>query len=232
MRDEEALLSVERLELTIPTVDEPVVVPPLSVGAGEWVTVTGPSGRGKSTLLETLAGLRTPRPGRGPSWTGRFRVGDAALSDEPEPGRSGHGDLAAYRRHVAWLPQRPQLEPGAVRDSFTILAHWPDSGVRDEGAVLHDARQILIELELPDAVLDQSSSTLSGGEITRVALARILLLKRPVLLLDEPGASLDTARSRRAREAVTRHLPGSAVLVAAHDEVWPIGASTTVEVGR
>jgi ABC-type nitrate/sulfonate/bicarbonate transport system ATPase subunit len=141
----------------------------LHVNAGEVVAVLGPSGCGKSTLLELLAGLQEPD-------AGELAVGGAS---------SARGRAAV----CAYMPQRDLLLPW--RDALANAALALEAqGVRRREARLRAAplfeRFGLAEFEraLP--------GELSGGMRQRVALLRTLLAGRPVLLLDEPFASLDS----------------------------------------
>ena len=193
-------------------------VPILDLPPGSWTVLRGPSGGGKSTLLDILAGLRRRQPAssEGLAWSGTVWAGDVELSA---------ATIGRYRRSVAWLPQRPELETGVVRESFTSLAGYRDSGFTSPAAAVAAAEPLLERLDLPRAILDQPAETLSGGETTRVALTRLIILKRPVVLLDEPGAALDEPRSQAAAALVRHALRESAVLVVAHDAVWEIPES-------
>lgn len=202
----------------------------LSIASGEWVRLDGPSGSGKTTLIETLAGLTAPDTANRRdrlSWTGAFRAAGVELRSDRRP----RDRLAAYRRQVAWLPQRPDLEPGPAGATLDALTHFRGSGLSDLAAVRDRGRELAAELDLPTGIFDQDAAAVSGGEVTRIALVRLALLGRPVVLLDEPGASLDGPRSERAVAMLRRHLPGSAVLVASHDPVWSAAADRSVQVG-
>lgn len=143
--------------------------------------VFGPSGAGKTSLLEALAGWRTPA-------AGRLRVGATVLFD----GEAGVS-LAIERRGAGYVPQDALLFPhwdvgrnlraGAARAAG---AQAPEGLVRDTCA--------LLEIE---HLLSRSTAQLSGGERQRVALARALVSRPGFLLLDEPLGSLDVALRRR-----------------------------------
>lgn len=203
---------------------------------GEWIALRGPSGCGKSSFLEIVAGLRAPageapaRRGRQDDldWTGTVSANRIAIGHADRPS----GTLHAYRCGIAWLPQRPALEAGLVGETFRVLARFRHSGISAPDDALSVAGPLLEEMDLPPDVLTQPSATLSGGEMTRVALVRVILLRRPLILLDEPGAALDRERSRSAAAILRRELPESTVLIVGHDDRWDIPEIRSVEVGR
>ena len=141
----------------------------LSLGPTGSVAVIGPNGAGKSTLLRTLAGIEPPT-------SGRVRIGDRDLSS-----LSG----AARAQAIGYLPQH-------------FAPYWDLSvnelvrlGAERTGKIAHD----IIEKALADYELEtlhhRRWSTLSGGERARTLLAMVLAVDPPVLLADEPAASLD-----------------------------------------
>jgi NitT/TauT family transport system ATP-binding protein len=140
----------------------------LEVEAGEVVGIVGPSGCGKTTLLELVAGLR-------PSDSGVITVG-------------GQSQPSERLERCAYMPQRDLLLPWLSALDNAALAHRIAGVPRQEAraqAGCHFARLGLAGFE--DARPDQ----LSGGMRQRVAFLRTLMVGRPVLLLDEPFASLD-----------------------------------------
>ncbi|MDE1184179.1 ATP-binding cassette domain-containing protein [Paraburkholderia sp.] len=153
--------------------------------AGDSVSVTGPSGSGKSVFLRALA-LLDPLDGGEILWCGN---------------RPGRQVIPAYRRHVAYLRQRPALIDGTVEDNLRYpfsLATYAD--IRFDRA---RAASLATQAGRGPDFLDQYASDLSGGEAQIVALIRVLQLDPRVLLLDEPTASLDPASSQ-AIEALVR----------------------------
>ncbi|MGV4981728.1 thiol reductant ABC exporter subunit CydD [Streptomyces sp. NRAIS4] len=172
-----------------------------SVEPGETVAVVGPSGAGKSTLLNVLLGFVEPAEGR-------VRVGGADLADL---------DLEEWRSRIAWVPQRPHLYAGTIAENVRLAR--PDA---DEGAVrraLRDAGALEFVDALPegaDTVLGEDGGGLSAGQRQRLALARAFLADRPVLLLDEPTASLDGGTEAEVVAAVRRLAAGRTVLLVVH----------------
>ena len=140
------------------------------------VALFGPSGAGKTTVLESIAGLRRPR-------RGVIRIGERTLFDA-EAGV----DVPCHRRRVGYVPQDLALFPHMnVRRN---ILYGAESGPGGGFELVMD----LLEL---GPLLDRGVGGLSGGERQRVALARALATSPALLLLDEPLAALDaTLRSR------------------------------------
>jgi putative ABC transport system ATP-binding protein len=169
---------------------------------GERVAVVGPSGCGKSLLLRALAGLDSLD-------AGQVIFANRAMKDWYIP---------HYRAQVVYLPQRPALLEGTVEDNFKsvfkLKTHAPRRYHRDR--VLAD----LAVLGRGQAFLDQPAAVLSGGETQIVALVRALQLQPPVLLLDEPTASLDPATTQKVEVLIDTWIKahsGHACLWTSHD---------------
>ncbi|MHB8958383.1 MAG: thiol reductant ABC exporter subunit CydD, partial [Candidatus Limnocylindrales bacterium] len=145
------------------------------VGPGEVVAVTGPSGAGKSTLLGAVLGFVTPTTGR-----------VAVVGDDGAALDVMTLDPEAWLARIAWVPQVPYLAPVSVADNVRLGA----PAASDETIAVALAAVGLGDLPL-DRVLGERGSGLSGGQRRRIGVARALVRRAPVLLLDEPTAGLD-----------------------------------------
>ena len=173
----------------------------LRVDAGSLVALVGPSGAGKSTLFQLL--LRFARPQHG-----RILVDGRALDDL---------DIDEWRRVIAWVPQRPHVFDGTLRDN--LLVARPDASRAQIEDALRLAHADGLVARLPrglDTAVGARGDRLSGGEAQRLALARAFLKDTPVVLLDEPTAQLDPATEALVRDAMSRLRVGRTVLLIAH----------------
>ncbi|HTQ79510.1 MAG TPA: ATP-binding cassette domain-containing protein [Thermoanaerobaculia bacterium] len=171
----------------------------LSVAArlGETTAVLGPSGAGKTTLLEALAGLRRSR--------GRIAIGGTVLQDT-----AAGVFLPPERRHLGYVPQE-----GALFPHLSVLRNLTFGG---GGRGEPETSSLVRSLDL-EPLLSRYPRHLSGGERRRVALARALLARPRLLLLDEPTAGLDPLRARKALAGIlkVRRELGVPLLVVTHD---------------
>jgi heme exporter protein A len=178
--------------------------------AGEALLVTGPNGAGKSTLLRAIAGLLPLAAGSvhlAPS-AGFDR--DASLSERSH--YLGHADAAK-----AALSVRENLEFWAA-----LL------GSRHRPA--HSVEEALTRLDL-SRLIDVSAGLLSAGQRRRVALARLLMTKRPLWLLDEPQNALDSRALDCLLDMAKEHLAGGGIIVAATHTPLPIEPGRALRLG-
>ena len=141
------------------------------------VALVGPSGAGKTTVLNAIAGLVAPR-------SGRIEVDGRTLFD------SARGiNLPAHRRRVGYVFQDARLFPHMdVRRNLLYGRH----AARDQARTFE--LDSVVELLGIGALLDRRTANLSGGEAQRVAIGRALLSQPEILLFDEPLSALDEAR--------------------------------------
>jgi len=171
---------------------------------GTLLGLAGQNGSGKSTFVRLLLGLHTPSKGI-------VRVGDRPLQELRR---------ASLRENVAYLAQRPFLpDRVTVADAIHLLA---PSSVATHAAMEAILRRLalwpVLERRNPSAPLDVKVGTLSAGQKQRVAIARVLLRRTPLLLLDEPDANLDAEGIALVAEIVREEAKSRMVLVVAHSQ--------------
>ncbi|AUH34131.1 amino acid ABC transporter ATP-binding/permease protein [Paracoccus tegillarcae] len=185
--------------------DRPLLSPVnLHVRPGETVALVGRSGVGKTTLLDAIAGLSAPL-------SGQICMG------------GGMQDEATLRQSLGYLTQRPALTSGCIADTLRLA---------DPEATDQQMTQVLQAVSLPlplDRLLGEAGQGLSGGEARRLALARALIRKPEILLLDEPTEGLDAATATAVLGGIRAYLPDAAVLIASHRQAERRAADRVVE---
>ncbi|RKQ97051.1 ATP-binding cassette subfamily C protein CydD [Kushneria sinocarnis] len=178
----------------------------MTIEAGERLAVIGPSGSGKSTLLNILMGF--------------MRLEEGALLARGDDGEET--DIARlapeqWQRSIAWVGQRPVILSGTLADNLRL------ADIEASEEALHEA---LNQADLGDWVarlpnglattLGDRGQPVSGGQARRIALARAFLRDAPLLLLDEPTASLDRDSEARVLAALERLCRGRTVIMLTH----------------
>jgi phosphonate transport system ATP-binding protein len=179
----------------------------LEVGSGERVAIIGPSGAGKTTLLRLAAASLRPSEGR-----------VQVLGDNPW--QLGAGSLRRLRSRIGVVHQAPPIPP-QLRVVTAILAGrlgswstWKALGSLVYPADIAGAREVLARLDLADRLFDRCDR-LSGGQLQRVGIARVLYQRPQLLLADEPVSALDPALADEAVSQLIAHSEASgATLVA------------------
>jgi iron complex transport system ATP-binding protein len=175
----------------------------LALSAGHLVALVGPNGAGKTTLLRALAGLV-------PS-DGAINVGGEALSSLT---------LRERARRFAYLPQGHIVHWPLPAQDIVALGRYPHGATDPARLTPRDTEAVLRAMRLTDVMEfgARRITELSGGERSRVALARVLAVEAPVILADEPTASLDPRHQIDVMKTL-RHAAdkGTLVMVVTHD---------------
>jgi len=180
-----------------------------AVGSGQCVALIGPSGAGKSTLLRSLYANYLPSAGRILA-RHRGEMVDLVRAEARQK-------LEIRRETIGYVSQFLRVIPRISAED--LVAEAAVAGGAAPQAAIEQARGLLQRLNLPEALWGVPPATFSGGEQQRVNIARGLIRPFPILLLDEPTASLDADNRAVAvelvREAKAR---GAAIVAICHDE--------------
>lgn len=191
----------------------------LEIAPGEQVALVGPSGAGKSTLLAVVLGLVAPTGGR-------VLVDGVDLREL---------DLERWRDQLAWVPQNPHLFARSVSDNIRLgRPEATDAAVRAAARVAQAEEFIDALPRGYDTVLGERGEGLSVGQCRRIALARAVLRDAPLVLLDEPTASLDAHSEAAVATALRELCDGRTVLLATHrlDILTPSHRLVVLDGGR
>ncbi|GLV63501.1 ABC transporter ATP-binding protein [Bacillus mycoides] len=157
-------------------------IPYLQIQQEKITCIIGESGSGKSTLLRMLNDLQSPT-------SGTIKYNGKSILDYPP---------IQLRREVVMLGQTPPIFDGTIRDNLLMGLRLSEKPFPNDDAL----RGALTTVSL-DKKLEDSASSLSGGEKQRLAFARIVLMDPPVYLLDEPTSALDSDTERRVMKQFT-----------------------------
>ena len=173
----------------------------LDLPPGSRTAVVGPSGVGKTSLLEVLLGFRTPD------------AGEVVVGGVPLP----ELDPAAWRAKIGYLPERPWLLPGSI--AANVRLGRPEATDTEVDRALASASALEFVHRLPAGTATQvgeDGAWLSGGERLRIGLARVFVADPAVVLLDEPTAQLDPQSEAAVVTALVRLARGRTLVTVTH----------------
>ena len=173
----------------------------LRIQPHETIAIVGASGAGKSTLMNMLLGFISPS-------AGEIRINTMRLTAE---------HFEAWRKQLAWMPQRAHLFHGSVRDNIALgQPEASDQAIQAAAKAAQIADYIDTLPALYETAVGERGAGLSGGQIQRIALARAFLKDAPVMLLDEPTAHLDQESEQRIQKSLAQLAQNRTVISIAH----------------
>lgn len=192
------------------TASNAMTFPSLELNPNSFTMLKGDSGSGKSTWMHALAGLQKITKGH-------IQVGKSIITSRQTP--------KDWRRTtIGFIPQRPFFWPSLTVKQNLALSSWCKES-RELGLDWVDKLGL-------SSKLNQKSHTLSLGEQQRLSAVRAFANHAPVLLADEPTASLDQRNAEQLIEALKAYQSdsGCAVLFASHDPQWKSYANQVIEL--
>ena len=183
---------------------------------GAHIALTGASGAGKSTVLNIL--LRFLRAD-----SGRVLVGGLALELLPRD---------PWFERVAWLPQKPTLFHGTLRENIGLGRIGASSGEVERAARAACVDEFLPASSGLDTMVGEGGQGLSRGQVQRVALARLFLRRPSLVLLDEPTAHLDPASAELVSAAVQELGRGKTMIMVTHRGSAGTDRTLVLEAGK
>ncbi len=192
----------------------------LCIKSGEWIAIVGSSGAGKTTLANLIAGFSSPS-------NGQIVMGSTKMLTLARE---------EWRERVAYIPQRPYIFHATLRENLSLYnKHASDPEMLD---VIARVGLADVVDSLPfglDTLLGDGQISFSGGELQRMALARVLLDdKRDVWVLDEPTAHLDIETEYMLKEQMMPFMSGKTVFIVTHRLHWleDVDRVLTMEDGK
>ncbi|PEK03698.1 thiol reductant ABC exporter subunit CydD [Bacillus wiedmannii] len=169
------------------------------------IGVIGESGAGKSTLIDVLAGFLTPSGGK--LIINGVKIDGSTRED--------------WQKNIAYIPQQPYIFPLSLKDN--ICFYETNTADAEVERVINEVGLRSLVTSLPNGMYErigEGGRMLSGGQEQRVAMARALLSKKPIILLDEPTAHLDIETEFEIKQAMLRLFEGKLVFLATHRLHW------------
>ena len=172
-------------------------IPYLKINEGKVTVITGPSGSGKSTLLKMLNKMQSPTSGE------IFYKGENIKKINP----------IMLRREIPMLGQDVIRYQKTVRDNLLIGLKFQNISSVDDEILKETLNKVRLDIDL-----DSNIEKLSGGEMQRVAIARLILLNKDTYLLDEPTSALDSVTEDIVIKNFIENFKGKTIIYVTHSE--------------
>lgn len=172
-------------------------IPYLKINKGKVTVITGPSGSGKSTLLKMLNKMQSPTSGE------IFYKGENIKKINP----------IMLRREIPMLGQDVIRYQKTVRDNLLIGLKFQNKSSVDDEILKETLNKVRLDIDL-----DSNIEKLSGGEMQRVAIARLILLNKDTYLLDEPTSALDSVTEDIVIKNFIENFKGKTIIYVTHSE--------------
>ena len=174
----------------------------IDIGPGERIALVGPSGEGKSTLLSLLLRLYDPSEGR-------VLVDDRDIKEYK---------VESLRQQFGIVLQDSALFAVSIADNIAYGTQDATPASIEHAARLANAHDFITGLEVGyDTVLAERGSTLSGGQLQRIAIARAVIREAPIMILDEPTLGLDNKNRVEVNQALEKSMQGKTTILVTHD---------------
>ncbi|MCL5974893.1 MAG: thiol reductant ABC exporter subunit CydD [Gammaproteobacteria bacterium] len=168
----------------------------IDLTTGQCLVISGPSGSGKTTLLHTLAGYLPPLSG------------ELLLNNQP-----------ITKTAIRYLPQKPWIINGSWADNLSVLAPQATEQAMQKALIQLGLETLISNRDNGlDRKLNEHGEGLSGGQLQRLVLARVILSPAPLLLLDEPTGSLDAESRQYVLAALAELKPQCILVISSHDK--------------
>jgi subfamily B ATP-binding cassette protein MsbA len=173
----------------------------LTINPGERIGICGPTGSGKSTIVSLIARFYDPT-------SGRVLIDGTDITDFT---------LDGLRSQIAFVLQDTVLFYGSIRENIAYGRPEATDEEITEAATLANAQEFIEKMPHSyDTLVGERGITLSGGQRQRIGIARAVVRNSPILILDEPTASLDTESEKMVMEALEKLMQGRTVITIAH----------------
>jgi thiol reductant ABC exporter CydD subunit len=206
----------EQVTFTYPGADTPVLEQlSFTVEAGQHAALVGMTGAGKSTVLDLLQGFLKPT-------AGRILIDGVDLAQL---------DMVWWREQYGWVAQKPHLFQGSIADNIRLSK--PNAGLVEVQLAARAAYAdgFISELQAGYDTSIEETAQLSGGQLSRIAIARAIFKQAPMLLMDEPTAQLDQESEQAIIHALAEYLKGKTALFVAHRMAMTTLADQVIEIG-